>query len=315
MSVRVYELADSMSGTLTTELESAEVREVKRRYVVGQAASFNDVVDQMDTYTPRYAAEPPALYWTRTSLEVKAIGNAYFDVTATYRTLVPVASVLQESSGEEGGGGGGGGGTPPAAGSVGWDTTGRTEHITQALSEERFPPDAQDFEEAINVSGESVQGLDVVRPGMRYTETWIIPTATAMSAAFVRAVHRLTGTVNEAPFRSFDPGECLFVGARGQWSGDSPYVAVSFEFEARPNVDEYYVKGIDPFPKQGWEYVWIRYQPEGGQAIIRRPIAAYKNRVYRLAVWDSLLIAGRSVAATVAARRGRDPLQGLPQGF
>lgn len=312
--MRVYELSDSMSGSLTTELESAEVREVKRRYVVGQAASFNAVVEAMDAYTPRYAAEPPALYWTRSSLDVKAIGNKYFDVTATYRTLVPTAAVLQESS-EQQGGGGGGGAPPPAAGSVAWDTTGRTEHITQALSEERYPGDATDFEEAINVSGDSVQGLDVVRPGMRYTETWIIPAATAMSATFVQAVHRLTGTVNELPFRSFDPGECLFLGARGQWSGDSPYVAVAFEFEARPNVDDFYVKGIEPFAKRGWEYVWIRYQPEGGADIIRRPIAVYKNRVYREAVWDSMLIAGRSIAATRSGSRGRAPLAGLPQGF
>jgi hypothetical protein len=128
-------------------------------------------------------------------------------------------------------------------------------------------------------------------------------------------VHRLTGTVNAAQFRAFEAGEALFLGAKGQWSGDSPFVAVTFDFECRPNQDDFYVKAIPPFEKKGWEYVWIRYQPEGGMDIVRRPMAAYKNRVYREVPWDALLIAGRSIGGARTGTAGARPYQGLPQGF
>ncbi len=315
MSGRAYELVDSMSGSVSTEQEAFEVQEVKRRFVVGQFAGFNAVKGFMDGFTPRYAIDAGVqLYWTRTQLDIKSIGNQYFDVTATYRTLQPSTAA---AGGDDGGGGGGGGGGGPnvSAGSIGWDTTGRTEHITQALSETGYPEGVTYFEEAINVSGDQVNGIDVVRPSMRYTETWLLPAQLAMSPSFMSGVHRLTGTVNAAQFRAFEPGEALFLGAKGQWSGDSPFVAVTFDFECRPNQDDFYVKGIPPFPKKGWEYVWIRYQPEGGMDIVRRPMAAYKNRLYREVPWGPLIIAGESIGAAQVGVAGARPFQGLPQGF
>lgn len=313
MSTVAYELVDSMSGSVTTEQESFEVQECKRRFVVGQFTGFNAVKSFMDGFAPRYAIDDGVqLYWTRTQLDIKSIGNKYYDVTATYRTLQPSVAPTGDDGGDNNNGGGG---SHLSAGSIGWDTTGRTEHITQALGETGYPDGVTYFEEAINVSGDAVQGIDVVRPSMKYTETWLLPATLAMSPSFMNGVHRLTGTVNASPFRAFAAGEALFLGAKGQWSGDSPFVAVTFEFECRPNVNDFYVKAIPPFPKKGWEYVWVRYQPEGGMDIVRRPIAAYKNTLYHERAWDALVIAGRSIGGAKSGRRRTAPQPGLPQGF
>lgn len=295
MSIKVYELVDSMSGSVSNESEGGEVREVKRRYVIGRCDSgFNQVVAEMEKYAPSYVnGDGAGLYWVRKRLDVNGIGNAYFDCTAHYQTLQPKASEDPEGGGED---------SNFTPGSVAWDTTGHTEHIYQALEEEvRFPENATDFENAINVSGDSVQGLDVVRPNLRYSETWIIPSQVAISCEFIGAVYQLTGTTNLNAFRCFQPGEALFMGGRAQWQGDQPYVSVTFDWECRPNgsINMPYIKGYgdligEALNKKGWEYIWIRYQPESDNGeLIRKPLAVYKNKVYEEKSWAALgMIAG-----------------------
>lgn len=286
-NIRVYELLDSMSGSVTTEQGQSEVKEVRRRYVIGQCESFDDCVEQIAPFAPRYA-ESAEGYWIRSSLSINGIGNKYFDITATYKTLVPGSGGGQNEENN-----GGGGGRELIPGSVSWDSSGHTEHITQAYSQERVPENAPDFEGAINVSGDSVQGMDVSRPAMRYSETWIMPVRIAMGCTFINAVYTLTGTINKYQFRCFGAGECLFVGARGQWQEDQPYVTVTFEFEARANSPEYYPwEGAGfKFAKKGWEHVWLLYEDAvDADTIIKRPVAAYKSVVFKEREWDGLLI-------------------------
>lgn len=297
MTVVCYEMQDSMSGSVTNEQEQGEVREVKRRYVIGQCLGFNDAVQQISAYAPAYVnSDGAGIYWVREKLEVSGIGNKCFECTATYKTLVMKAG--------DDGGDQSGGGSEGVTGSLSWDTTGHTEHISQGLAGEvSIPGSAPYFYEAINVSGDSVQGIDVVRPGLRYSETWVFPASIAVSEAFVKVVYTLTGTVNKSKFRAFEPGECLFMGARAQWQGDQPYVNVSFDFEARPNNDAYYVSGITGISKKGWEHIWIRYEAESsGGALIRKPIAAYKNKVYEEKEWDGLKIVSKSPGAAKAGQ-------------
>ncbi|MBU6222275.1 MAG: hypothetical protein KGR24_05925 [Planctomycetes bacterium] len=281
-------MADSMSGSVTNESEGGEVREVKRRWVIGRCQGFDDAVDQISLYAPPYASLS-GYFAVRSRLDVSGIGNRYFDCTATYRTLLP----KPDDEGDGGGGGGGGGGESnfvPGSGS--WDTSGTTERMYQALSETGYPEESAAYmEEAINVNGGSVEGVDVVKPGMRYSETWIVPAATAFSYEYMGAVHRLTGTVNDEPFRAFDPGEALFMGARLQYQGDQPYASITFEFECRPNEPDFTVSGHAnvTFSKEGWDYVWIRYEDAVSDgSLIRRAIAVYKNQIYKKGDWAGL---------------------------
>jgi len=309
MTRQVYEVMDSMSGSITKELGAASVWEVKRRYVVGPCLSFDDCASAMENYAPMYVAGNFG-WQIRSSFSATSVGNGYFDVVATYRTLNPVGGAADYQ-------GGGGGAAEYIPGSVAWDTTGNREHITQAIEQESFPDDAADFEGAINVSGDSVQGIDVVRPAMRYSETWVMALEKAMNCNYLGNIYRLTGTVNANSFRCFDPGEVLFVGARGQWQEDQPYVSVTFEFEARANDDEYYPwQGYGgTITKEGWEHFWIRYEDGvDAQSIIKRPIAAYKSRVYRKKSWSALGIESLSIGGPrsgILAQDAAPPGQGL----
>ena len=289
MTIQVFELTDSGSGSVSNDWESGETRECTRRFVIGQVDGFNGAVTGIDQYAPRYLAGGYGPFWTRRKLDVKPIGNRYYEISATYSTLLPTFND------DGGGGGGGGGGTEPLAGGIAWDTTGHTEHITQAFGTTVRPQgqDTPEVSDAINVSGDGVQGLDVVRPALRYSETWIVPAAMALSGEFVTAVYTLTGTVNAQAFRYFDPGEALFMGARTQWQGGDPFVAVTFDFECRPNNENYYVNGITGVSKEGWQYLWIMYEQEvDGSRLVKMPKYAFVQDVYEKKNWSGLMIPG-----------------------
>jgi len=286
MSLQAYEMVDSMSGSVTNDSESGEQHVVRRRYVIGQCEGFNDVVSQMDLYAPRYAVDGTGSYWVRRNLSVNGLGHKWFDCTAEYETLV-----IREEGGDENPESG-----SPQSGSLAWDTSGYTERKYQARGERRYPADETDFEQAINVNGSTIEGIDAVVPGMRYSETWIFPAAAAFNEDYLGAVHRLTGTVNLAKFRAFDAGEALFMGARCQWSGDQPFCQITFDFECRPNVPQVYVKGIAEFSMLGWEYVWIRYDDKvADDTLVRYPVAAYVNTIYEQKSWTPLLITAEEV--------------------
>lgn len=289
-----YEIVDSMSGSVTVDQGSASVTEFRRRFVVGHFASFHECRSAVEPYLPVYSNEGPLGIAVRQQLAIQGIGNRYYDITATYRTLGPTSPGNDNNDPEQGN-------YQYIPGSMAWDTTGNTEHITQAIAQTSFPAEAADFEGAINVSGDAVQGLDVVRPSMRYSETWIMPIGQAMACGYLSSVYKLTGTVNAGKFRCFDAGEALFVGARGQWSDDAPYVSVTFEFEARPNDTSWKPWGSysgAATTKKGWEHVWIRYESgENANTLIKKPIAAYKSQVYREGDWSPLNIGAMTVAA------------------
>jgi len=295
MSIIVYETLDSMSGSITNDLEQGETREVRRSYVIGQCEGFNDVVARIEPYAPSYVSGDGAgLYWRRTRLEVVGIGNKYFSVTATYATLVIKAQTPTFENPEP---------DKIAPGSLAWDTTGNTEHITQAELTIRYPETAPDFEGAINVSGDSVNGLDVVRPCLRYSETWILAAELAVSEDYIHDIVYYTGTVNFKKFRGFEPRTALFMGARAQWQGDLPYVAVTFDFEVRPHTS-LYIKGLGgddagetKIEKDAWEYLWFLYETEPSNGrLVQRPRYAYLHTVYLPMDWSEMKITDKQPA-------------------
>lgn len=101
------------------------------------------------------------------------------------------------------------------------------------------------------------------------------------------------------------------MGARAQWQGDQPYVSATFDWEARPNNPEYYVKGLGMLDKKGWEYVWIRYAPEASNgSLVRQPVAAYKNRVYHEKSWADLGMIAQTIGGPRAGATNKPPAAG-----
>jgi hypothetical protein len=196
--------------------------------------------------------------------------------------------------------------TQPLRRSRAFDTTGQTEHLTRALDQlASGPSDAQkkfdvfgpttitDNDElyAINFDGEQVHGVDVVAPALNWTEQYDVPGA-YVTWDYVKKVSALTGTINVAPFRSFDAGEVLFLGAAGSqdWdseNGDGP-IRLQFKFQARPNAGSgktlppITVGNVTGVEKRGHDFLWVRYYKKifNGQ-LFPRAESVYVSRVYR----------------------------------
>ena len=181
-----------------------------------------------------------------------------------------------------------------------FDTSGGTQHITQAKggtvtvtgstttttsTETKFPPTAPSMDSAIGVDGDSVAGVDVVSPQLTWTETYDVPSS-YVDNDYIKTVAALTGTVNKAAFRSFEAGEVLFLGASGshEWDaekGDGPW-SLSYKFVASPNVTNETIGSITGIEKRGHDYLWVRYEDSvTDSTLLKKPLYVYVNKVYR----------------------------------
>jgi len=192
-----------------------------------------------------------------------------------------------------------------------FDTSGSTQHITQALPvgsgqtldfERRFPATgpapAPNQSGAIGVDASSVQGVDIVVPALQWTETYDVPAA-YVTTGYIKSVAKLTGTVNNAPFRGFPAGEVLFTGSTGsqEWDaekGDGPW-SLSFKFVQSPNagpnttgqnptdtLPPLTIGSVTNIAKKGHEYLWVRYEDSvSGNALLKLPKFVYVDAVYR----------------------------------
>lgn len=185
---------------------------------------------------------------------------------------------------------------PPLAGesSFSFETRGGTQHITQSLATpgSYAAPDipaAPDFRGAIGVTADGVEGVDITVPVYTFSETHHLTDAT-VTTAYKAALFGLTGRVNDAAFKGLAAGECLFLGAAGSKRGEDPW-EISFAFAGSPNVTGLTIGPIPGVAKKGWEYLWVRYQEAEdatAKMLIRKPVAAYVERVYREGSFSAL---------------------------
>jgi hypothetical protein len=270
----VIELFDSGTGSLTRSDDGTFSREVSLRWLL------KDIPNYAAAEAKGRQQAPDA--WAghfRSRLDVQPLGSGWWLATAVYAT--PTANDGNQQEGGEGE-------LFPA--SVAFDTTGGTEHITQAYydgdaewgGEERFAREGQapEMEGAINVNGDQVNGIDIVVPVFNFTETWTIPAA-YMTATFVNALYSLTGKINNARFRVFNRGECLFMGARGEMARGDFKAVITFSFAARPNEENKKIGRIDGIFKGGWDYLWVWYEDTTDNAnLIKRPKYVYVDKIY-----------------------------------
>ena len=118
-------------------------------------------------------------------------------------------------------------------------------------------------------------------PVYNFSETHYIA-AENVTQAYKAILFALTGRLNAAPFRGFAAGEVLFLGASGSKRGEEDW-EITFRFAASPNVSGLSVGNITGIIKRGWDYLWVRYEDvedTAAKAIVKRPVAAYVERVY-----------------------------------
>lgn len=174
-----------------------------------------------------------------------------------------------------------------------FDTGGGTTKITQSLgtvnsyARDGFSP--PDFQGAIGVSEDSVEGCDVVTPNFEFSETHRLPDA-AVTGDYRRTLFKMTGTMNQDLFKGLETGECLFLGASGSRRGDG-YWSITYRFAGSPNLTDIAIGTITGIEKLGWDYLWIRYgdfEDDIGIALVKRPVACYVERVYQFADFSLL---------------------------
>jgi hypothetical protein len=185
-------------------------------------------------------------------------------------------------------------GTDPLKRSRSFDTTGGTQHITQAYSvgsggsldfEYRFPSSATNMSGAIGMDSNGVNGVDVVTPQLQWQESYDVPNA-YVTNSWIRSVAGVTGTTNNASFRGFEAGEVLFMGCSGsqEWDdqkGRGPW-SLSFRFVASKNVTNQTIGSIAGISKRGHDYLWVLYEDAvSGSALLKRPKAVYVSKVYK----------------------------------
>lgn len=156
---------------------------------------------------------------------------------------------------------------------ISWSTIGGTEKITQALFQARYSPPGfdparptPDVGDAINVTSDGVQGVEQPASKLEFTiNHWYNPAF--LTDDFLKLVSDKTGWMNSVAWRSFQPGELLFLG--GQAAEYSPSqrkpVKVSMNFSGSANATDIVVTRPDGHnitvdTKKGWDYLWVMYQ-------------------------------------------------------
>lgn len=168
--------------------------------------------------------------------------------------------------------------------SYSFETAGGTQHITQSIetiASYAAEGTAPDFDGAIGVTKDSVEGVDITLPIFNFSETHYFDDEDVTDSYKALLFHK-TGMYNNDSFKGFDPGEVLFLGASGSKRGQGDW-EISFRFAASQNRTDIMVGSIGPISKKGWEYLWVRYEDSEdttANALIKKPVAAYVEKVY-----------------------------------
>lgn len=164
-----------------------------------------------------------------------------------------------------------------------FDIGGGTQKITQSYNTVAYAPPgliAPNFQGAIGVTDDKVEGVDVVIPTYNFSET--LPWEDGdITDAYKTILFNLVGTKNAAPFRNFAAGECQLMGVSGSRSGDENWY-ITYRFSSSPNASGLTVGTITGISKLGWDYLWVRYADYidgSAQQLVKRPVACYVETV------------------------------------
>lgn len=172
-----------------------------------------------------------------------------------------------------------------------FDTTGATAIIfaSDPAAVSPYPANATDHKGAINVGDHDVKGTEIVVPALKLSFKKRLP-MTHLAIDYAKTLASLTGTTCTTTFKTFSPGELLFLGATGQQATKAD-PEVTFHFAASQNVTGLTIGEIAGVAKRGHDYLWVSFDPvedNAAKRLSRRPLAAYVHKVYREDPWTNL---------------------------
>lgn len=313
----VIELGESGAGSVQTSQDGLMSREVELKWLASGLLSYQDAEAKAATLAPLYYSSH-----RRSRLDVRPIGNTWWELSAGYLNAAIDPLFVDDASLQSAAGGMVE--MPSAvlyASTLSFDTTGETEHVTQAWPgddgapiETKYPSDAPAMYGAVSVDGNSVNGVDIATRALSFNETWTVAASELLAKpaplkkkvdvpgggqvlqdveqfSLLQWFHKLTGTVNKVKFREFDPGEVLFLGARGEMSRGQTMIPITLVFSARKNREEFMVGDVSVANKKGWDHMWISYEPQAaGAAVTMKAKYVYVDQVYEYADWTPMMI-------------------------
>lgn len=145
---------------------------------------------------------------------------------------------------------------------------------------------AANYKQAIGVTTDGIAGTDVLAPKFEFTFTrQVFP----VNLPYLRRLRKVVAKTNDRPWRQFETGELLYLGATGHCGPDNVWT-VNHKFAAGENLPAVQVSPSLMLPgKKAWEYVWCAYGHEADTTLImQKPVAAYVETVYRAANFELL---------------------------
>ena len=163
-----------------------------------------------------------------------------------------------------------------------FSTGGGSQHITTSRGTTKYPAaTAPDYKNAIGVTKDGVEGVDILVPKFEWSETHTIAAA-AVTTAYIAILRKMTGKTNNGAWQGYAQGEVLFLGAEGSKRGDGDW-DITFNFAAGENVTGQTIGDITGIAKKAWEYLWIRFkdvEDTTAKAMVKQPQAVYVEKVY-----------------------------------
>ena len=167
-----------------------------------------------------------------------------------------------------------------------FETGGSTQNIKSGwLTPYRYSTAGSEITtSAIGFDGENVAGVDIVVPQFQWAETYWYP-PTFVTEPFKQGIANATGKVNSDTCKGYPPGSVLFLGASGSKQGNGWWQIV-WKFAYQENRTNFTIGDITVASKQGWQYMWIRYEDEvsgtGAQkSLIKKAKYVYIEDVYK----------------------------------
>jgi len=183
-------------------------------------------------------------------------------------------------------------------------TGGATQHITQSIQTRNAGAisgrTAPNYDRAIGVTSDSVEGVDIYVSQVDFTVTKYFASVTNDYFYLLRT---LTGKVNLAAFTpasdgpEFAAGELLLVNVEWYKRKNEDWQFV-FHYQAGENVKQVVIGDSSivigngsAVVKYAWDYVWTRYEDmedSSAKKIVKKPLAAYVEQVYTALSWTNL---------------------------
>lgn len=162
---------------------------------------------------------------------------------------------------------------------------GGTQHVQEAISQQKFGANAADFGTSINVEDDgSVSGVDIVIPSMTRTLTGFLPDS-VVTPAYQLALRDAVGKTNSDAYLGYAVGELLLQSVQGRKRGEEDW-RMQFDFDVGKNQTGKTVAGISGINKKAHEYLWVAYeQDEEATAKRMKPTA---TGVYVATVYETV---------------------------